>query len=496
MAETSPTPSRLKPEQRRAALQQFERAKQVLKGGDYDYALQLLLACCKIDPVNLIYRQELRRTQRAKYEDRGRGQPLAPLLSLWTRMRLMWAMRSENYNEALVQAELILMRNPWDLAAHLRMAETFEEMEWPDHALWTLEQIRPTHPQNPKVNRPLARLYERRGNFNLAITLWEQVRKAVPSDLEAQRKAKDLAASATIAKGRYEEAVKGEAPSPLVQNEEELEEAEAVDTAVDRESSEASPNAAPKTSSATGAERRTPKEVATAQQRIKSDPKNPLGYIQLAELYRKAEQLDQAKAVLQGALGPTGNNFEVQQLLLELEIDPFRRDLAITEEQLRKKPGDADLQQIRNQLTREINARELDYYRRRAERNPADMPAKFEMGLRLLRAGQSEEAIKELQAVRNEPRFHARALFYLGICFKSRNNWRLAQRNLEEALQHLGAEKDAFLRKEAMYILAVGYADAGELQQAIDLGCDLANLDYNYKDISQLVERWQTKVEK
>jgi len=118
------------------------------------------------------------------------------------------------------------------------------------------------------------------------------------------------------------------------------------------------------------------------------------------------------------------------------------------------------------------------------------------MGLRLMRVGQTEEAIKELQAIRNEPRFHARVLFHLGYCFKLRNNWRLAQRNLEDALQHLTAEKDAFLRKEAMYMLATGYADAGELNRAIDLGSELANLDYSYKNISQLTEQWQSKLAK
>ena len=61
---TSPLP-KLTSEQRRAASGQFERANQVLNGGDHDYGLQLLLECCKIDPSNLIYRQTLRQTQRS-----------------------------------------------------------------------------------------------------------------------------------------------------------------------------------------------------------------------------------------------------------------------------------------------------------------------------------------------------------------------------------------------------------------------------------------------
>src|SRR5215475_1903427 len=96
---TASTTPKLTPEQRRAAAGQFERARQVLKGGDYDYCLQLLLACCKIDPANLIYRQELRQTQRAKYGNNQKGQPLAILRSLWGRLRLKQIMLKGNYLE-------------------------------------------------------------------------------------------------------------------------------------------------------------------------------------------------------------------------------------------------------------------------------------------------------------------------------------------------------------------------------------------------------------
>jgi tetratricopeptide (TPR) repeat protein len=479
MAETSTTLPKLTTEQRRAATGQFERANQVLKNGDRDYGLQLLLDCCKIDPANLVYRNALRQTQRAKYQNSGHGQPLAYFRSFFTRLRLQKSMLRGDYKEALVQCELILMRNPWDLPTHLVMAQAFEALEWPDHALWTLEQIRALHPKNPKVNRPLARLYETRGNFNQAIALWELVRQADPNDLEAQRKGKDLSASATIAKGKYEEAIQGTTPTPHAENE----------TATEQPALQTAEAPSPVS------EDRYAREVANLTDRIQKNPKVANAYLQLANLYKKAEQFDKAKEILTEGLGPTGSNFEITQELLDLDIEPFRRDLAIAEERLRKDPDDADLQHIRGKLTKEITTRELEMYRRRSDRFPTDAAARFEMGLRLLRCGQIDEAIKELQVVRNDPRHHGRALFYLGMCFQARKNWRLTQRNLEEALQHLGSS-ESFLRKEAMYILAAGYADAGEIDRAIDLGCELANLDFNYKNIGTLLDDWQAKAVK
>jgi tetratricopeptide (TPR) repeat protein len=481
MPATSPPLPKLSAEQRRAALKQWERAKQVIKAGDLDYGIQLLLACCEIDPANLVYRQELRQTQRAKFKNSGTGQPLAYLWSIFTRVRLKKSMMAGKYTTALMQAEQILVRNPWDLQAHLTMAQAFEELEWPDHALWTLEQIRPTHPKAPSVNRPLARLYERRGNYNQAIALWELVRQAAPGDVEAQRKGKDLAASATIAKGKYEEAIKSDNNKPAAE----------VETATDQPVLGKTP-IAPETPPPASKEGRYPREIAQQMERIKQNPQNANAYLQLASLYRKADQFDKAREILMEGLVPTANHFDLTQELLDLDIEPFRRDLAIAEERLANNPGAADVKEIRAGLAKEINTRELEYHRRRSDRFPTDGAARFEMGIRLMRAGQLDEAIKELQNVRNDPRHHGKATFYLGVCFKTRNNWRLAQRNFEEALQHLG-DSDANLRKETMYHLATGYATSGEMERAIDLGCELANLDYNYKNIGNLIEEWQAK---
>src|SRR5437762_4381984 len=91
------------------------------------------------------------------------------------------------------------------------MAEAADELGQLDLAVWMLEQARQKEPHQATLNRTLARLYERRGNFAQAIALWELVRKADPSDMEAANKSKDLAAHETIARGQYEAAVGGRA---------------------------------------------------------------------------------------------------------------------------------------------------------------------------------------------------------------------------------------------------------------------------------------------
>jgi hypothetical protein len=83
---------------------------------------------------------------------------------------------------------------------------------------------------------------------------------------------------------------------------------------------------------------------------------------------------------------------------------------------------------------------------------------------------------------------------YLGVCFKKRNNWRLAQRNFEEALTSVPSS-DESARKELLYQLASGCAENGDLPRAIDLGHELANLDFAFKNIGKLLDEWNDRLQ-
>ena len=372
---------------------------QVLNTKNLDYGMQLLLNCCLIDPANPTYRQALRQAQKAKYQNNLKGQNLALLTSLRARLRMKTALRKRNHLLVLEHAEQVLMRNPWDKGAHLAMAEAFENLELTGLAIWTLDQIRQVDGANPKITRPLARLFEKTGNFTAATSMWELVRKADPSDLEAQHKYKDLAASATIAKGRYQDAIDGTAPTPMATAAAES----ALEEPAGDQSGSAMPRprpapAGPPRENAPRREERVPREVAALQAKIEANPTNANTYLHLAAIYRRADQWDQARQVLLGGLGPTANSFEIAMELADLEIEPFRRDLAVAEEKLSRQPGNQELQAIRASLAKEIATRELDFFRQKADRFPTEIVHRFEMGVRLFHCGQVDEAIRELQA--------------------------------------------------------------------------------------------------
>ncbi|HJT79059.1 MAG TPA: tetratricopeptide repeat protein [Gemmataceae bacterium] len=507
-----PTPT---PEQRRIAAGQFERANQVIATGDFDYGIRLLLSSCKLEPSNLIYRQKLRAIEKAKFKNNLRGSRLSGLTSMTTRAKLKAAKRTGDYVKVLEHAELVLARNPWDVGVQTDMADAAEALGLLDLAIWTLEQARQKDPRDANLNRALARLYEKRGNYTHAIALWELVRRAVPTDAEAQTKAKDLAAHETITRGQYEQAVGGQGSARVAGP---AEQESGTHTAAPSTNTGPAPQTAitprgrvpepavkepsplaprePVASipglASSGARFST--EAAKLQARIDADPTNANAYLHLAGHYRRAGHIDEARAVLEQGLGPTGNHFDLVLELTDVQIEPFRRNLAVAEEKLRTHPNDEEVRKVRIRLLKEINTRELDLFRRKADRFPTEMNHRLELGVRLLRAGQVDEAIRELQAARTDPRQHWRALLYLGYCFKSRNNWRLAKRNYEEALQALPPAEDA-VRKEVLFQLAQGSAEAGDFAAAVDLGMELANLDFAYRDIGQLLDGWQNRLQ-
>lgn len=501
-----PTPSA---EHRRAAAGQFERANQVIATGNYDYGIQLLMSCCQLDPGNLIYRQALRRTEKTKYNNNLRGSLTAGLTAWTTRAKVKAALRGGDYLKVLVLAEKVLARNPWNTGAQMDMAEAADALGLLDLAVWTLEQARQKDAKEVKLNRALARLYEKRGNFSQAIALWEIVRKADPTDVEAQSKSKDLAANETIARGHYKEAIAQNARHPGAAGAAGMAGGSAqvgagastsppaggpaAGGAPAAPAPRARPGGSPSgsdTHAALSPTDRHARETAALRSRVEADPANPAVYLQLAAHLRKAGLLDQARLALAQGVAATGNAFELTCELADLEIESLRRDLAHADERLRAEPDDDELRGLRDRLAKEINSRELELYRLKADRFPTEMAHRFELGVRLMRAGQVDEAIKELQAARADPRHHWRALLYLAYCFKNRQNWRLAKRNFDECLQNLPAGEDA-VRKEVLFQLATGSAEAGDLAAAIDLGHELANLDFGFRNIGQLLDKWQ-----
>ncbi len=424
-------------EQRRQAALHFDRASTLVAKGEHLAGIRLLMECCALEPGNLLYRQALRRAEKARFANNLKGGRFAWLLSWPLRRRLRAARAAGRYLEVLRLGERVLVRNPWEVPTQMEMAAAADVLGLLDVAVWLLEQARHKEPQGTDLNRRLARLYERRGNFTQALALWELVQKAAPDDEEARRKLALAAAPAS--------------PSDQLA-----------------------------------------RALREARERLDAAPAQPAGYLDLARLQRQAGQLGEARKVLLDGLAATAQAFELSVELAELEIEPFRRDLSQAQQRLASTPDDAGLLHIQHELRREINTRELEVFRKLADRYPGRPVYRYEVGVRLLRAGLLAEAAEELRAVHGDPALRGEALAALAHGYRGRQNLRQAVRCYEEALACLPGEP-AERRKAVVYELALCHAELGDLPRAVALAADLARLDPGHRDIGQLLHQWRER---
>lgn len=224
------------------------------------------------------------------------------------------------------------------------------------------------------------------------------------------------------------------------------------------------------------------------ERKIAKEPSNISLYLELADLLVKEERFTDAEAVLKRALDASGRSLEVQEYLEDVELRHARHQVLIAEKRAKAESTDEAIE-LYNQMRNELNNKELEIYRNRSERYPGNLGHKFELGLRLQRAKNYQEAIRVLQEARGDPKRKGRVLFYLGVCFEAIKQPKLALNHYEEALEHLG-EREIDDRKLAMYRAGVVAMDRiKDYEKAEKHLNGLAGLDFSYKDLPDRLDK-------
>lgn len=128
-------------------------------------------------------------------------------------------------------------------------------------------------------------------------------------------------------------------------------------------------------------------------------------------------------------------------------------------------------------------------YERRVQDRPTDMGLRYELGLAYLNGSMNDKAIAEFQQSVRDPKRKSLSQFNLGKAFQRKKMYDMAEK------QYVAAEQDVVsqdYRLEIMYYRAKLAAEAGKVPIAIELGNKIIEIDINYKDIAQLVEKWSS----
>ncbi len=460
---TGNTREPLPPAKRRRLQQMFEHASKAAEANNYEYAFKLFTDCVTGDPGNRIYVQQFLSTLSRKYNNNPKSVgKLAGISSMGAKTSLKKASMQKDWPAVIKAGIEVLKGNPWDVATLSAMALACEGMDLAETQLVYLKMALDVNSKDIDVNRLCGRALARMGHFDQAISCWHRVEQAKPGDEEAQRAIADLAVERTISHGGYEEA---ESSTDVRRDQQDDDRVQL-----------------------------TPEQQL--EKRISKTPADVSLYVELADLHIRNERLIEAEQMFSKALEVSGGDISIRERLEDVQLRHSRNQVVAAERRAASENSD-EARDLAKKMKAELNRVELEVYRSRSERNPTNLGLKYELGVRLKREGNYQEAIQHLQLARSDTKRKARVFQELGECFQKLKKYQLALNNFESAVEAT-SEREVEDKKVALYsagrlALAMAINDANGNDKWLDSSekhlNELAGLEFGYKDVPALLDK-------
>jgi tetratricopeptide (TPR) repeat protein len=454
----------------------FEHAKRSAEKSDYDYAHDLFKDCLIEDPANLIYLQNVLDNLAKKYGNSKKGARFAALKIKSSRMSLNRAASKGQWRDAFVAACEALKSNPWDTSTLLDIADAYNELGSDECQLYVLRWALEATPADLAVNRKAAKVLERLGQFDQAISCWQRIVKAKPIDEEANKAVSRLSVEKTIQKGGYNE----ELLKATTTESKELEDSVRERVTQGRPD----PNKKSAVLPAKGDDSQE-KELLAA---IESQPAETKNYLELADLFTAQHRYREAMDILSRASDAAGGgDLLIREKLEESQIRWAQHRVAVAQKRADqdKRPESADLAK---RTVAHANQVELEVYAARAARNPDNSLLQYELGLRCKKAGKFKEAVQAFQAARDESRQKSLVQLHLGESFQYLKQFPLALKSYEAAVQ-ASDDFQADTKKLALYRAGVLAAELKDLEKAEKYLTELAAMDFGYRDVADRLDK-------
>jgi tetratricopeptide (TPR) repeat protein len=427
----------------------LEAAQQKASGEkpDFEYATKLLTDCVLGNPSNIFYVKGYIETLKKKYNNNKTGKTLAKFQELGARMAQKKAIDQEKWDEALKQGLRVLTANPWDKTALLNMAKV--SSKYPSDfevELYYLRTALEPSPKDPDINKLCAIALAAIGEVDQAITCWHRVevaRQGTAAEEEAKRHIaylnthrmdmKDGTASQGFRPGRPGEV----------------------------------------------------EELLTPEKRllrkISQHPEKLEPYVELSQMYINEERYGDAEKILAKAVEQSDGNLDIREKWEDARLRNIRQKITKIEDPAEKKKQE-----------KLLFAQELEVCKSRCERYPNNPLFRYDLGYHYMIVRQYNDAIRELQMARNDPRKKGSCLLALGQCFQQIEQYPLAMDHYEMAIEEI-PDRDAKNKKKALYSAGKLSLWLGDLEKADKHLKVLAGLDFTYKDVPALLDKLAKK---
>ena len=457
----------------RLAAECFRRATEAMSKSNWDYAVEMLDQCIIFVPENLMYRQTKRGCSQKKYKDNKTGARMASMKLMKIRARIKKARVKKDWAALDRACEEGLTINPWESSLFFDLGESCREREFDEVAVDAYKMSVINDNKNIPYMKVLAKLLRERGEYSEAMVQWERIHELNPEDPEARGMIAKLLTEKTMDRGGYEDAK---------------------DTKDVKTESAAATNAyaqdrAARAGQMSSADAMT--EETELSRAVKKEPEEVNHYLKLADFYRQRNENPKAAATLKDALGVSGNDPNIQEILEDVELDMMRDNVQLARQDFLKHKDNEKVKTRYQALKKELVKREVGVLSGRIERYPKDMRLKIELGNRYKSVKQFAKAIPLFQQAVTDVRLQTQALMSLGDCFLQEDKIDLARRQYEKSLENIDRQNQVDEFKHGHYWLGRIYQKQGKLDKADTHYSEILGVDYEYKDVLKRLEKLQ-----
>lgn len=228
------------------------------------------------------------------------------------------------------------------------------------------------------------------------------------------------------------------------------------------------------------------------------------------ELAEEPDNVERIERLARALLDKGGDDLEAEALRLlkdghertgDYRLRITWSDLLIRQTQrrmrvLREKAeaGDAAAAEQLKQARAKLLKFELQEFTERAAKYPTDMGIKFQLGKRLVQAGQHDDAIAVFQEARNDGKYRVQSLLYLGICYREQAWYDEAIETLRDGLERHEIEDDAtglelqYRLMDALEASARESKDVEQAKEAQKIASKILRTDIRFRDIKQRMD--------
>jgi len=457
----------------------LERAMQASERGNHDYAVELFQQLLTVQPDHVKARTELRAVERRRLQENGGMnigvKAIAAIKGILPAIKAGAFSLTKAHERRMIECENYLQNDPENRTMLSMLARSAEESNYLDTAVLVYEDVKDKYPKDLGCIRRLARLYQKRGNIDDASECFQRLLSVKPTDEEAEKAVKDLAALKTMKEGRWTEAGDKGGFKKMLKDEKKADDLEQAQHIA-----------------------RTDEDLQARIEKVKADvevdPRNTKILMQLADLYTRANSREQARNVLKQVKQIDPRNQIADRRLSELDIADKQEVVDGLKQKLTQNPDDDALKKQLGEETARLREFQIKQLEGLVAAAPTDLSLKFKLGHALYANSDIDGAIAQFQYSTRDPKSRRDSNRMLGTCFMQKKMYDMAIEFFDKALEETAGVSGE--GKDIIYQLGLCYEAQNLKEQAIEAFKRILMVDIAYRDVGKRLETLQREGEK